>query len=31
VCALPGVRAWIDDALAEQEFLSFEEPFRLRR
>ena len=31
VCVLPGVRAWIDDALAEQEFLSFEEPFRLRR
>ena len=31
VCALPGVRAWIDGALAEQDFLAFEEPFRLRR
>ena len=31
VRALPGVRAWIDDALAEQDFLDFEEPYRLRR
>ena len=31
VCALPGVRAWIDGALAEQDFLDFEEPYRLRR
>ena len=29
--ALPGVKAWIDDALAEQDFLDFEEPYRLRR
>jgi glutathione S-transferase len=31
VCALPGVQAWIDGALAEQDFLDFEEPYRLRR
>jgi glutathione S-transferase len=31
VCALPGVKAWIDDALAEQDFIDFEEPFRLAR
>jgi glutathione S-transferase len=30
VCALPGVRAWIDGALAEKDFLDFEEPYRLR-
>jgi glutathione S-transferase len=29
VCALPGVRAWIDEALAEKDFLAFEEPYRL--
>ena len=29
--ALPGVKAWIDDALAENDFRDFEEPFRLRR
>jgi glutathione S-transferase len=29
VCALPGVKAWIDGALAEQDFLDFEEPYRL--
>lgn len=29
--ALPGVQAWIHDALAEQDFLSFEEPYRLSR
>ena len=28
VCALPGVKAWIDDALAEKDFLDFEEPYR---
>jgi glutathione S-transferase len=28
---LPGVRAWIDDALAEKEFVDFDEPYRLRR
>ena len=31
VCALPGVKSWIDDALAEQDFIDFEEPFRLHR
>jgi glutathione S-transferase len=28
VLALPGVAAWIDDALAEHDFLDFEEPYR---
>ena len=31
VCALPGVQAWVDGALAEQDFLDFEEPYRLSR
>ncbi|MDP3520826.1 MAG: glutathione S-transferase family protein [Hydrogenophaga sp.] len=31
VAALPGVAAWIQDALAEQDFLDFEEPYRLKR
>ena len=31
VCALPGVKAWIDEALAEREFLDFEEPYRVGR
>jgi glutathione S-transferase len=31
VCALPGVAAWITDALAEQDFRDFEEPYRLHR
>jgi len=31
VSALPGVRAWMDGALAEQDFRAFEEPYRLRR
>lgn len=31
VAALPGVRAWIDGALAENDFLDFEEPYRLAR
>jgi glutathione S-transferase len=31
VCALPGVQAWTDGALAEQDFIDFEEPFRLAR
>lgn len=31
VRALPGVQAWILDALAEQDFLDFEEPYRLGR
>ncbi|MFZ2308267.1 MAG: glutathione S-transferase family protein [Rhodoferax sp.] len=30
VCALPGVKAWIDQALAEKDFLDFEEPYRLK-
>ena len=29
VCALPGVKAWIDEARAEHDFLDFEEPYRL--
>jgi glutathione S-transferase len=29
--ALPGVKAWVDGALAEQTFLDFEEPYRLGR
>ena len=31
VCALPGVAAWIEGALAEKDFIDFEEPFRLAR
>jgi len=31
VQALPGVKAWIDDALAEKDFLQFEEPYRKGR
>ncbi len=31
VVALPGVAAWISDALAEKDFLDFEEPYRLQR
>ena len=31
VSALPGVKAWIDEALAEKDFLDFEEPYRLAR
>ena len=31
VCALPSVQAWIQGALAEQDFLDFEEPYRLQR
>ena len=31
VCALPGVKAWIDAALAEHDFIEFEEPYRLAR
>ena len=31
LCALPGVKAWIDQALAEQDFRDFEEPYRLSR
>jgi glutathione S-transferase len=31
VCALPGVQAWMEGAHAEQDFLDFEEPYRLSR
>lgn len=31
VQALPGVKAWIDDALAEKDFRPFEEPYRQQR
>lgn len=31
VCNLPGIKAWIDQALAEEDFLDFEEPYRLSR
>lgn len=31
VLALPGVRAWVEGALEEQDFLDFEEPYRLSR
>jgi glutathione S-transferase len=31
IIALPGVKAWIDAALAEKDFLDFEEPYRLGR
>jgi glutathione S-transferase len=31
VVELPGVQAWIADALREQDFLDFEEPYRLVR
>jgi glutathione S-transferase len=31
VSALPGVKAWIDDALAEHDFITFDEPHRLSR
>jgi len=29
VCALPAVKAWVAGALAEHDFLDFEEPYRL--
>ena len=31
VTALPGVKAWIDDALAEHDFVVFDEPYRTSR
>ena len=31
VCDLPGVAAWIADALAEKEFVDFDEPYRTAR
>jgi len=30
ICALPGVKDWIEGALAEKDFIDLEEPFRLR-
>lgn len=30
VLALPGVKAWVDGALAEHDFVPFDEPYRLR-
>lgn len=30
VLALPGVKAWVDEALAERDFIDFDEPYRLR-
>lgn len=30
LCALPGVKAWIAGALAENDFREFEEPYRLK-
>jgi len=29
--ALPGVKAWVDAALAEHDFVAFDEPYRIRR
>ena len=29
LCAMPGVKVWIDDALIENDFRDFEEPYRL--
>jgi glutathione S-transferase len=31
IMALPGVAAWVKEAQAEQDFLDFEEPYRLQR
>ncbi|MGB4115246.1 MAG: glutathione S-transferase family protein [Polaromonas sp.] len=31
LCAMPGVKAWTDDALGENDFRDFEEPHRLHR
>ena len=31
VCALPAVKAWIDDALQEHDFVPFDEPYRKAR
>ena len=30
VCALPAVKSWVEGALAEKDFLDFEEPYRLK-
>ena len=31
LCATPGVKAWMDDALLENDFRDFEEPYRTNR
>ena len=31
VCALSAVKAWVEDALAEKDFIDFEEPYRTSR
>jgi glutathione S-transferase len=31
VCALPAVQAWVTDALAEKDFVVFDEPYRVSR
>jgi len=31
VCALPGVKAWVDEALEERDFVAFDEPYRTSR
>jgi glutathione S-transferase len=31
VCALPGVKVWVEQALAERDFVVFNEPYRLQR
>jgi glutathione S-transferase len=31
VCALPAVQAWIEDALAEHDFVEMDEPYRISR
>jgi len=31
LCALPAVKAWIDDALVERDFVEFDEPYRTSR
>lgn len=30
LCNTPGVKAWIDEAMAEKDFIDFEEPFRTK-
>src|SRR5437763_1086976 len=31
VYALPAMKSWVDDALAEQDFVAFDEPYRKQR
>jgi glutathione S-transferase len=31
VCALPAVKAWMDAALEEKDFVAFDEPYRTSR